>query len=927
MAERYGSRITRRMVALFVACALLPVAATLLLSYGRVIDALLDQRIGQLRGAAATYATSLIDRLGVAELLARSVAADLAAAPTTRVDKGFEIYFRAVVLFESTGPRVLFGDPARVPPPDAFDAVENRLVAGGTALALPTGDGAAAGGVWIVTTAKTYSAGALRLALELDPGYLWGSVEDLPYMTEICVLGPERTPLACANPLPESALAAIRERLGSASEGNLAWDAGGARYVGGFREVFLYGRFGAEPWSVVASHPEEHALAPVRAIRKLVVPVVLLGLLAAALLGLIQVRRTLRPLKDLTEATRSIAAHDFDVRVSVTRDDEFGTLAHAFNSMSARLGGQFSALLAHAEIDAIILSNVDLTKIATIVLRRIDDLASPDHCYLLLAESEAAGCFQSYSDGDSGEIRSDATMLSEADARALLANPNSVASVSGFPGRSVFALPIILGDELAGALVLSYDAERAPGAGEIAYLRELGDRVAVALATARRDRELHRRAHYDSLTQLPNRLLGIEELVRAVAGAERQARLLAVLFIDLDGFGAVNDSLGHSAGDGLLVQTAGRLRRCLRQSDIVARIGGDEFAVVLTEIREATDAAIAARHLVEALSMPFQLGDGSTFVSASVGIALYPGDGRSAEELLRHADLAMYNAKSSGRGHVVFFESSMNAEVQRRVDLERELRLALEQDQFVLHYQPQVDLSTGRIIGSEALIRWRHPVRGLVPPMQFIGFAETSGLIEEIGQWVLEAACAQFVAWQRDRLPIDHVSVNVSARQFRKSGFAQLVADILRASGMPAGALRLEMTESAVIDDIAATNANLVGLVKLGTPLELDDFGTGYSSLAYLQRLPVATVKLDQAFIRTMETSRSTQAVVRAAIDMAHALGKSVVAEGVENERQAALLTNMKCDTMQGYYLSEPVPAFEFSQLVRSRQLRRSSYG
>ena len=913
------------MVALFVACALLPVAATLLLSYDRVIDALLNQRIGQLRGAAATYATSLIDRLGVAELLAQSVAADTAAARTTQADKGFETYFRAAVLFDATGRRVLFGDPARMLTADAFDSVEQRLVAGETALVLPAGDGDV-GGVWMVTTAKTDSAGALGLALELDPGYLWGSGEDLPYLTEICVLGPERTPLACANPLPESTLATIRERLGSASEGDLAWDAGGARYVGGFREVFLQGRFGAEPWAVVASQPEEHALAPVQAVRKLVVPVVLLGLLAAALLGLIQVRRTLRPLKDLTEATRSIAAHDFNVRVSVTRDDEFGALAYAFNSMSERLGGQFSALLAHAEIDAIILSNIDLGKIAAIVLRRIDDLASPDHCYMLLAESGAAGCFQSYSHDGSGEVRSAAIMLSEADARALLANPNSVVSVSGFPGRSVLALPIILGDELAGALVLSYDAERALGGGEIAYLRELGDRVAVALATARRDLELHRRAHYDSLTRLPNRLLGIEELVRAVAGAQRQARILAVLFIDLDGFGAVNDSLGHSAGDGLLVQTAERLRRCMRQSDIVARIGGDEFAVVLPEIREAAEAAIAARHVVEALSMPFQLGDGSTFVSASVGIALYPADGRSAEELLRHADLAMYNAKNSGRGHVVFFEPSMNAEVQRRVDLERELRLALEEDQFVLHYQPQMDLSTGRIVGGEALIRWLHPVRGLILPVQFIGFAESSGLIEEIGQWVLEAACAQFIAWQRDGLPIDHVSVNVSARQLRKSGFAQLVTDILRASDMRAGALRLEMTESAVIDDNEAVNTNLTGLFKLGTPLELDDFGTGYSSLAYLQRLPVATVKLDQAFIRTMETSRSTQAVVRAAIDMAHALGKSVVAEGVENERQAALLTAMKCDTMQGFYLSKPVPALEFSQLVRSRQLRRSSY-
>jgi diguanylate cyclase (GGDEF)-like protein len=318
-------------------------------------------------------------------------------------------------------------------------------------------------------------------------------------------------------------------------------------------------------------------------------------------------------------------------------------------------------------------------------------------------------------------------------------------------------------------------------------VQDLGDRVAVALATAARDRELYRRANYDPLTRLPNRTLFLDELGRELARAERQSKQLAVLFVDLDGFSDVNDSLGHAAGDELLVRAGERLRACVRKSDLVARLGGDEFTAVLPDMREASDAATVAQHLIAALSQPYDIGHGNTFVAASVGIAMYPADGATAPELLRHADMAMYQAKERGRGSFAFFEDAMHREAQRRLALDRELRQALENEEFVLYYQPQLDLRANRIVGAEALIRWQHPTRGIVAPGPFISFAEETGLIEQIGEWALNAACEQFMVWKRAGAPIDHVSVNVSPRQFRRKDFADSVARAIRAAGLEPG--------------------------------------------------------------------------------------------------------------------------------------------
>ena len=911
-----GGRITRRMVALFVACALVPVTATLVIAYGAVHDLLVAQRIGFLRYEAAAYGTSLVERLNIADAMARSVAPQLAGGRDASRLRGLEGYFRSGAIVDAAGTWPLFGNPGALPGAADLRDLAPRVTSSGS-LILIAEAAAPQPGVWLALRVPS-AAGSRSLALELNPDFLW-SKDELPYLTEVCILSVERQPLNCSRPLAPVTHEALASGV-TGSMGDFAWNDGDERYLSGYREVFLRARFGAEPWVVVATQPEAYAMAPVHSLLWLIVPLVLVGLLIAALLGLVQVRRALAPLMPLVEATARVARRDFSARVPVARDDEFGALAGAFNTMSERLGRQFSAMQAHAEINAVILSSMDLAHVAAIVLKRIGELARAERYWLLLPHGASTGRFTVFRAGDEVLAERPTLTLAAPEGERLLAGTNGVTALGGLAEPHLFALPIALGGQLAGALALAYDAPARPDDEELALLRHLADRVAVALATARRDEELYHRANYDSLTGLPNRLLGTDALSRAVAAAQRNHALLAVLFVDLDGFAAVNDSAGHAAGDRLLVETAGRLRACVRHADVVARLGGDEFALVLTEVQKPGDAALVARNTIDKLSEPYLLPDGPVFVSASIGIAVYPNDGTSAEELLQHADLAMYKAKQGGRRQFAFFKASMNEEVRRRAELASELRAALEGGQFELYYQPQLDLRTGRIVGAEALIRWNHPARGVVAPAHFIPFAESSGLIDEMGCWALGAASAQFVAWQRDGVDLEHISVNVSASQLQKPGFAQVVAEALRRAEMSITALRLELTESAVLESTGAAAANLAALMEVGATLELDDFGTGYSSLAYLARLPVAAVKLDRAFIRTIHTSPGTQAVVKAAIDMVHALGKTVVAEGVDHDGQLSVLARLGCDMMQGYLLSEALPAAEFSRFIRTRR-------
>jgi diguanylate cyclase (GGDEF)-like protein/PAS domain S-box-containing protein len=435
-------------------------------------------------------------------------------------------------------------------------------------------------------------------------------------------------------------------------------------------------------------------------------------------------------------------------------------------------------------------------------------------------------------------------------------------------------------------------------------------------------------AYYDGLTLLPNRVLFMERLDLALSSARRQSRMLAILFLDLDRFKRINDTLGHGPGDRLLQSVAERLRRCLRSSDTivrgdplntndaVARLGGDEFIVTLQDINRGEDAAIVARRILEALKEPFRLEDQEVVISASIGISLFPHDGTSVETLLKNADAAMYHAKDLGRSGYQFYDKSMNAAALKRLSLENRLRRALEQKELELYYQPLFDVDAGSIIGAEALIRWRHPDLGLVSPAEFIPLAEETGLILPIGEWVLREACTRMEAWHRAGHKSMLVSVNLSGRQFRDGHLGEVVKRALEISGLDARCLELEITESVLMREAEETIAALRELKALGVRISVDDFGTGYSSLAYLTRFPIDTLKIDQSFVRDLKIDRGDVAITAAILAMGRGLNLTVIAEGVETREQMDLLRRQGCRRMQGYFLGRPVPVQEFERLL-----------
>lgn len=432
--------------------------------------------------------------------------------------------------------------------------------------------------------------------------------------------------------------------------------------------------------------------------------------------------------------------------------------------------------------------------------------------------------------------------------------------------------------------------------------------------------QLNYLAYYDDLTGLPNRRLLVDRLQQAMKEADRDERLLAVMYVDLDLFKNVNDSLGHETGDILLKEAALRLKNCVRERDTVARFSGDEFTLVLSDLKHINNAINIAEKVIEDFSKPFHIKDMSLCVTASVGITMYPFDNNDVEDLLRNADTAMYYAKDAGRNNFQFYNYEMTKRAERRLVMENDLRQALARNEFILLYQPQINTSNGSIEGMEALIRWLHPQRGLVTPNQFIGVAEETGLIVPIGEWVLREACIQNQALQTLGLPPISVSVNVSARQFREPNLVHMVAQTLKDTGLDPALLNLEITESMLMINVDHTASMLEELSALGLTISIDDFGTGYSSLAYLKRFPISTLKIDRSFIRDIPENKDDMLITRAIINMADGLGIKTVAEGVETKAQLDFLKLHKCHQVQGYYFSKPVAYDEIVKLLQTEQ-------
>ena len=428
-------------------------------------------------------------------------------------------------------------------------------------------------------------------------------------------------------------------------------------------------------------------------------------------------------------------------------------------------------------------------------------------------------------------------------------------------------------------------------------------------------------AQHDALTDLPNRLLLRDRLLQALPQASRRGSQVAILFLDLDRFKVINDTLGHDLGDLLLTQVATCLRGCVREGDTVSRLGGDEFTVVLPDLRDANGAVRVAEKILAALARPFQLEQHQVYTAASIGVVLYPADAGDVETLLQYADTAMYRAKQQGGNTYQFFTAEMQAHVQHRLETEHALREALARQEFVVYYQPIIDLATGAITGLEALVRWRSPSAGLVSPAEFIPIAEESGLILPLGDWVLREACAQAQTWNQGRRVPLRLAVNLSARQFRQPGLAAKIKQVLEDTGLAPPHLELEITESIFLQDTDVTHRTLLELKTLGVRLSIDDFGTGFSSLNYLKRFPLDTLKIDQSFVAGLGTDPDDAAIVTAVLAMAAALKLGVIAEGVEQEAHRSFLQEHGCREAQGYLFSRPLPSEEMTRVLAQPSL------
>ncbi|MFH1879499.1 MAG: EAL domain-containing protein [Bacillota bacterium] len=491
-----------------------------------------------------------------------------------------------------------------------------------------------------------------------------------------------------------------------------------------------------------------------------------------------------------------------------------------------------------------------------------------------------------------------------------------LAAKAGLHGA--FAFPIRSGNDILGVLEFFSLASRPPDEALLQSTRAIGSQIGLFIARKQAEERIRHLAHYDELTGLANRSMFSQRLSHALAQARRNGMQLAVLFIDLDRFKNINDTLGHEAGDSVLKEVAERLRGCLRETDTVGRLSGDEFVVLLEGIPQSMHCAEVAQKILATVARPFALDTQEFHLTASIGISTYPADSEDLQSLLKNSDVAMYRAKELGRNNFQFYSAQMNIHTLERLAMESDLRGALERNEFVLHYQPKVDIRSGRIIGMEALVRWQHPTKGLIPPMQFIPLAEETGLIVPIGEWVLRTACARNKSWQEQGMPPLCISVNLSARQFTYENLLQDVTRVLNETGLDAAFLELEITESMVMHDPEHAIELLNKLKAMGISISIDDFGAGYSSLSYLKRFPIDRVKIDRSFIKGLPLDGDDAAITQAIIAMAHGLKLKVIAEGAETGEQLSFLRAHECDEVQGFYFSKPLPEHEFFLLVQN---------
>jgi diguanylate cyclase (GGDEF)-like protein len=766
-------------------------------------------------------------------------------------------------------------------------------------------------------------------AEDYEPNYLW-VMDDTGHLLFSSKPGFELPP-------------EIRTMVSQGPSGQFSWKSGASAYAGAYWKIPLKIHFYAPDIIIVQGQPTALAFRSVRQFTAIYPPVIVLAVLIVAYLSTRLISKYLTPLERLKAATVKIAEGDFNCRVQIDSHDEFEDLADSFNAMTHRLRNQFDVLSTMAEIDRSILSSLNAEDIVEIALRRLPSILACDLISIAKIDPDTSllSDIRTRRTGQSVVNSAGPISLSQRDIADLLDRQNSAIEIS-FGGQMMdylqtldgsdqwryLIIPIMVNGILTSMICLGYQAPHTISPQSRSAARNFGDRITVALSNAAWEEKLYRQAHYDSLTGLPNRLTLHDRLAQELPRAKRNDTQFAVLFIDLDRFKNVNDSLGHAAGDELLMQVAGIFVDTVRATDLVVRIGGDEFVIVITDLHAQQSPMLfvsaIAQKILAALNQTLIVAGHALTFTASIGIAIFPGDADNIQDLLKNADAAMYHAKSEGRANFRFYSPELNAAALENMKLEHDLRVAIAKGEFIVYYQPKVDWAR-HIVGAEALLRWQHPKLGIISPTKFIPLAEQAGLIGEIGRWVLEQACLVVNSCQSRGITPVRISVNLSAAEFKYPRLVENIAGVLAGTGVDTSFIELELTESVAIGEIRACIRRMNDLKALGLKLAMDDFGTGYSSLSYLKELPLDVLKIDQSFVRQFESKHSSQAIVKAILALANGLGMETVAEGIETEAQLEFLKRYQCGVFQGYLFGHPLPAEDFLKLLADDRLTDTS--
>lgn len=944
MASRLGlihNKVARRVILLFFLSALIPIILTAVFAFTYINDLLLDQSHKELQREAKLYGMSVLDRLLVIDNKMHNIAdqvdstyrkdpnRNLASLAKARISSERQKYDSqidnlSIEILKENGSGKIEIAPDRDHKTILYSKSDN---AGIVRVYLRR----------VITLDKNNTT--ISILAELNNNFLWGDKDNLPFASFICVTDSSGIVLFC--PYPDSNILLNQFKKSGAREEvrAITWTGNEGKNLAVAWDLFTQSRFTGKTWQIITSKPETEALSPVYAFRKFFPGVIAFSILVVLLLSMMQIRRSMLPLKQLVMATRRLANYEFGEVVDVKSDDEFKELADSFNTMADRLKKQFSELEILSEIDTLLLTYPDMDVVISRIFDSAKNIIPCDFIAITLVDKTSPEVGFTYIKEMAARTTPyiEKTVIPTAEADKLLAQGESrlvdlktqawhiLEPLAKYGIVTARICPIRVDEKLRAIFSLGYRTNSVVNSQDAGCAHGIIDRLGVALATTDRDEKLYHQAHYDHLTGLPNRKLFNERLDEYINNATRRNEHAALLYINLDRFKNINDTLGHTGGDKLLLEVGERLRNYARPADIISRLGGDEFAILLTNISSGTDAISLADNISKGMLRPFQIQSREIFVNISIGIAVYPADGNDGKTLLAHADAALYHAKERGRGRYMFFEDTMNQEIMRRMELETAMRHALSREQFTLYYQPKIDLRTGSLVGVEALIRWNHPELGFVRPDQFIPIAEECGLIEPIGDWVLRTACAQFKQWRGMNISPARLAVNISSRQFMQADFVDSINKIIISTGMLPDELELEITESLLMDLRINTKLIFSELATMGVRIAIDDFGTGYSSLGYLKRFPVHTLKIDRSFIHDIPADTQATTLTLSIIAMAQALNMEVIAEGVESKQQIDVLRSSGCNFVQGFYYYKPTPADEMTSLLMQQASNQPS--